>query len=357
MKLRKIFMICFLFIFTLTIVTGCSSSQSSTTVKNGKASSSSKNVEIEVENAEYVLPLSGSMGGINKDKVLKFKVSLKNKGDEMLEISPYLFTLYQDDEKMKKYDKADSDKLRLIELEPGKKTSGILYYEVNKASSYELVYSNEETKKRDDETEKVSFKIDTQEIEKNTKDLNKPAEALKTYINAVYYDKDIDKINELSGEDGKQFTLNIHQEFKKDAMSSTHNGISDQEFESYYKKLKSVLQEKVTFTVKSVGSSPEEDKVEVELKVKPLLLSELQPKLNKENEKLLKENLGIEQPKLFSQSFSYFISILPEAKVSDKEKVIKVEMERYGKEQWRFSKGKVTDSEDVMEIMGEFLKQ
>ncbi len=72
-------------------------------------------------------------------------------------------------------------------------------------------------------------------------------------------------------------------------MSSTHNGISDQEFESYYKKLKSVLQEKVTFKVKSVGSSPEEDKVEVELKVKPLLLSELQPKLNKENEKLLKK--------------------------------------------------------------------
>jgi hypothetical protein len=32
-------------------------------------------------------------------------------------------------------------------------------------------------------------------------------------------------------------------------------------------------------------------------------------------------------------------------------------MERYGKEQWRFSKGKVNDSEDVMEIMGEFLKQ
>lgn len=331
-------------------MTGCSSSQSSTTVKNGKASSSSKNVEVEVENAEYVLPLSGAMGGINKDTVLKFKVSLKNKGDEMLEISPYLFTLYQGDEKMKKYDKADSNKLRLIELEPGKKTSGILYYEVNKASSYELVYSNEETKK-------VSFKIDTQEIEKNTKDLNKPAEALKSYINAIYYDKDINKINKLSGEDGKQFTQNIQQEFKKDALSSTHNGISDQEFENYYKKLKSVLQEKVTFKVKSVGSSPEEDKVEVELKVKPLLLSELQPKLHKENERLLKENPGIEQPKLFSQSFGYFISILPEAKVSDKEKVIKVEMERYGKEQWRFSKDKVNDSEDVMEIMGEFLKQ
>lgn len=159
MKLRKIFMICFLFIFTLTIVTGCSSSQSSTTVKNGKASSSSKNVEVEVENAEYVLPLSGAMGGINKDTVLKFKVSLKNKGDEMLEISPYLFTLYQGDEKMKKYDKADSDKLRLIELEPGKKTSGILYYEVNKASSYELVYSNEETKKETMKQKKFLSKL------------------------------------------------------------------------------------------------------------------------------------------------------------------------------------------------------
>lgn len=159
MKLRNIFMFCFLFIFTLTIVTGCSSSQTSTTVKNGKASSSSKNVEIEVENAEYVLPLNGSMGGINKDKVLKFKVSLKNKGDKMLEISPYLFTLYQGDEKMKKYDKADSDKLRLIELEPGKKTSGILYYEVNKASSYELVYSNEETKKETRKQKKFLSKL------------------------------------------------------------------------------------------------------------------------------------------------------------------------------------------------------
>ncbi|SEB18961.1 DUF5105 domain-containing protein [Bacillus nitratireducens] len=268
----------------------------------------------------------------------------------MLEISPYLFTLYQGDEKMKKYDKADLDKLRLIELEPGKKVSGTLYYEVNKASSYELVYSNEET-------ENVSFKIDTKEIEKNTKDLNKPAEALIAYINAIYYDKDVDKINKLSGEDGKQFTENILKEFKKDATSSTHNEISDQEFESYYKKLKSALQEKVTFKVKSAGSSPEEDKVEVELKVKPLLLSELQPKLNKENERLLRENPGIEQSKLFSQSFDYFISILPETKVSNKEKVIKVEMERYGKDQWRFSKDKVSDAEDIMEIMGEFLKQ
>jgi len=277
-------------------------------------------------------------------------VSVKTKGDEMLEISPYLFTLYQGDEKMKKYDKADLDKLRLIELEPGKKVSGTLYYEVNKASSYELVYSNEET-------ENVSFKIDTKEIEKNTKDLNKPAEALIAYINAIYYDKDVDKINKLSGEDGKQFTENILKEFKKDATSSTHNEISDQEFESYYKKLKSALQEKVTFKVKSAGSSPEEDKVEVELKVKPLLLSELQPKLNKENERLLRENPGIEQSKLFSQSFDYFISILPETKVSNKEKVIKVEMERYGKDQWRFSKDKVSDAEDIMEIMGEFLKQ
>ncbi|WP_245749804.1 DUF5105 domain-containing protein [Bacillus nitratireducens] len=275
---------------------------------------------------------------------------MKTKGDEMLEISPYLFTLYQGDEKMKKYDKADLDKLRLIELEPGKKVSGTLYYEVNKASSYELVYSNEET-------ENVSFKIDTKEIEKNTKDLNKPAEALIAYINAIYYDKDVDKINKLSGEDGKQFTENILKEFKKDATSSTHNEISDQEFESYYKKLKSALQEKVTFKVKSAGSSPEEDKVEVELKVKPLLLSELQPKLNKENERLLRENPGIEQSKLFSQSFDYFISILPETKVSNKEKVIKVEMERYGKDQWRFSKDKVSDAEDIMEIMGEFLKQ
>ncbi len=277
-------------------------------------------------------------------------MSVKTKGDEMLEISPYLFTLYQGDEKMKKYDKADLDKLRLIELEPGKKVSGTLYYEVNKASSYELVYSNEET-------ENVSFKIDTKEIEKNTKDLNKPAEALIAYINAIYYDKDVDKINKLSGEDGKQFTENILKEFKKDATSSTHNEISDQEFESYYKKLKSALQEKVTFKVKSAGSSPEEDKVEVELKVKPLLLSELQPKLNKENERLLRENPGIEQSKLFSQSFDYFISILPETKVSNKEKVIKVEMERYGKDQWRFSKDKVSDAEDIMEIMGEFLKQ
>ncbi|PHA39740.1 DUF5105 domain-containing protein [Bacillus pseudomycoides] len=357
MKLRKFFMLCFVFIFTLTIVNGCSSSQSSTAVKNGKASSASKNVEIEVENVEYVLPLNGLTGGISKEKVLKYKVSVKNKGEKKLEISPYLFTLYQGDEKMKKYDKADLDKLRLIELEPGKKVSGTLYYEVNKASSYELVYSNEETKKRDEETEKVSFKIDTKEIEKNTKDLNKPAEALKAYINAIYYDKDIDKINKLSGEDSKQFTKNILKEFKKDATSSTNNKISDQEFESYYKKLKSVLQEKVTFKVKSVGSSPEEDKVEVELKVKPLLLIELQPKLNKENERLLKENPGIEQSKLFSQSFDYLISILPEAKVSDKEKVIKVEMERYGKDQWRFSKDKVRDAEDIMEIMGEFLKQ
>ncbi len=82
----------------------------------------------------------------------------------------------------------------------------------------------------------------------------------------------------MSGEDGKQFTQNIHQEFKKDAMSSTHNGISDQEFESYYKKLKSVLQEKVTFTVKSVGSSPEEDKVEVELKSKTIIIKRIAAK-------------------------------------------------------------------------------
>ncbi|EEL90325.1 hypothetical protein bcere0030_57660 [Bacillus cereus AH1273] len=116
-------------------------------------------MEIEVENAEYVLPLNGLTGGISKDKVLKSKVSVKTKGDEMLEISPYLFTLYQGDEKMKKYDKADLDKLRLIELEPGKKVSGTLYYEVNKASSYELVYSNEETKKETRKQKKFLSKL------------------------------------------------------------------------------------------------------------------------------------------------------------------------------------------------------
>lgn len=72
---------------------------------------------------------------------------------------------------------------------------------------------------------------------KKAKDLNRPAEALAAYLNAGFYDKDLEKMNELTGEDGKQFASMIENSVKTSSLSGsyTYSSIDEQSFTNYFK--------------------------------------------------------------------------------------------------------------------------
>lgn len=185
--------------------------------------------------------------------------------------------------------------------------------------------------------EKTNFTIDGKELVKKAKDLNRPAEALAAYLNAGFYDKDLEKMNELTGEDGKQFASMIENSVKTSSLSGsyTYSSIDEQSFTNYFKNLKAALQKNVKFETKVLSVNPGSDTAEVEIKSKPIVLSDLQIKVESERNKIRNENPNISYPELVKRLFDFTSSQLPEAKTSDTEEVVTVNMKKHGENQWR----------------------
>lgn len=72
--------------------------------------------------------------------------------------------------KMKAYSKYGEDRLSFDVVDPGRKVSGAIYFDVKELANKE-------------------------------KGLERPAKALEAYLNAGFYDKDVDKMKDLTGED------------------------------------------------------------------------------------------------------------------------------------------------------------
>ncbi|WP_242218063.1 DUF5105 domain-containing protein [Bacillus cereus group sp. BfR-BA-01380] len=338
MKLKKIMMIGFTSLLAIGFVSGCNSVKSSSNAAESKSAKvgekeKTKSVEFGVESAEYVLPekFHKSING----KILKVRVNLKNIGDAPLSLMERDFALYQGDEEMKGYSSGDSDLIKSGEIDKGKKVSGSIYFDVKDASSYELVYKKYRLNPDKEKEEKISIKIDGKELAKKAKDLDKPAEALSAYINAAFYDKDIEKINKLTGEDGKQYVKEVEKSFKTTSATRNDYGIDEQQFMNYFKVFKETLQKKVKFETKVVAVSSNREITEVELKGKPLMISELQTKVENEGKKLLSENPSISRLDLIKKQFEYMTSIVPEAPIASSEETVTVNMKKYGKDQWR----------------------
>ncbi|MDM5190348.1 DUF5105 domain-containing protein [Bacillus sp. DX4.1] len=357
MQMKKFIGICLATLLTVGFVSGCNSSKSSTEVKESKESkekkvyevgdtAKSKNVELELESAAFVLPEQYSKP--TNEKILKVEVSLKNTGDKTIQIMPTDFSLYENDEKMKPLYTSDQDFLKSGDVDKGKKVSGSIYYYVNEASSYELVYKKYIIDPQKDKEEKVSFKIQGKELVKKSKELQKPAEALTAYLNAAYYNKDVEKINDLTGEEGAQFVRDVEDGFKESTVRTYSNRINEQALINYFNVLKVAFQQNVKFETKVL--STRDDKAQVELKAKPLMLSELKPKIESEGRMIASQNPNITQDELENRLFDYLIKIIPEAKTSGTEEIVTINMIKFGKNQWRL------DTNSANEIMKVFVK-
>jgi len=326
-------MVGFASLLTIGIVSGCGSSQVTGSRVGGKEKT--KSVELQLESAEYVLP--ERFGKNINDKILKVRVNLKNIGDKPFYISKKDFKLYKKDEEMKEYSSSDDDSLRSDEVDKEKKVSGSLYFDAKDASSYELVYKKGRQDPDEEEEEKITFKIDGKELAKKAKDLDKPAEALSAYINTTFYDKDAEKLKKLSGEDGQQYAGKVKKNFKTISMLGIYYDIDEQQFENYYKNLRKAVQKNTKFEAKAVAVSADRKTTEVELKVKPLMISEMHSKVDSEKNRILGENPNIEYFELRKKLFDYEMSILSETKTSNTEETITIGMKKHEGNQWRIS--------------------
>ncbi|PGS03685.1 DUF5105 domain-containing protein [Bacillus pseudomycoides] len=351
MKIKQFMSACFAAILTVGFVSGCDSSKSSTEVKENKVygvgdTGKTQNIELKLESAEFVLP--GQFAKQTNDRVLKVKVSLKNKGDKVIKMLPQDFSLYQKDEKTNLYYTSDPNELKGGDVDNGKKVSGTIYYNVKDSSSYELVYKKYIMDPKKEKEEKISFKIQGKELAEKAKELQRPAEALTAYLNAAFYDKDSNKINDLSGEDGTAFVKAVESSFKRTNERMFNNQIEEQGMLNYYKTLKTAFQKNVKFETKVV--SLDGDRAQVELKAKPIMLNELKSRFQSEAMTIANQNPNITKEELTKKLFDYAVQLIPEARPGDTEETVKITMLKHGKNQWRL------DTASADQIMKVFIK-
>ncbi|WP_242142026.1 MULTISPECIES: DUF5105 domain-containing protein [unclassified Bacillus cereus group] len=351
MKIKQFMSVCFAAILTVGFVSGCSSSESATEVKENKVyevgdTGKTQNVELKLESAEFVLPEQFTKQ--TNDRILKVNVSLKNKGDKVIKMLPQDFSLYQKDEKTNLYYTSDPNMLKGGDVDKGRKVSGAIYYDVKDSASYELVYKKFVMDPKKEKEEKISFKIQGKELAKKAKELQRPAEALSAYLNAAFYDKDSDKINDLSGEDGTAFVKEVESSFKSTNDRIFNNQIDEQGLLNYFKALKTAFQKNVKFETKVISQNG--DKAQVELKAKPIILNDLRSKVQSEGMTIANQNPNITEEELTKKLFDYAVQLIPEARPSDTEEIVKITMLKQGKNQWRL------DTASANQIMKVFIK-
>ncbi|MFJ8527447.1 DUF5105 domain-containing protein [Bacillus sp. NPDC094106] len=333
--MKKLASICITAVLMAGIVSGCNTKKTSSepekpkTVEVGKTAKL-KGVEVQVESAEFVLPDRYSKS--NNGQVLKVKVSLKNTGEETLHMIPRDFTLYQDDQVAKEYFGSANDMLNPGDLDKGKKIEGNMYFDVKEASSYELVYKKYSEDVKKDGKEKVTYKIDGKKLSEQAKGLQKPAEALNAYVNAAFYDKDIDKLKKLTGEDSSQFISDVENGFKQQMEREIGKKVDDQLLSQFLKNLKAAIQKNVKYETKVLSSK--DGKAEVELKGKPMDVSALQSPMQTEMMKLASQNPNISEDDLMKAIFETYNKLLQDVKLSYAEEEVTVKMVQKGKDQW-----------------------
>ncbi|WP_243526527.1 DUF5105 domain-containing protein [Bacillus pseudomycoides] len=184
-----------------------------------------------------------------------------------------------------------------------------------------------------------SSKVKQGSVSKKSENANRPAEALTAYMNAGFYDKDIDKMSKLTGEDGKQFNEAMAEKVRK-AVLSNYEGISsitEESVDNYFKNFKEAIRKKVKFETNVVYIYGEGKTAEVEIKSKPILVSSLRTKVEDEQKRILSENPSISNPKLIKQLYDYSPSILLEAEISSTEESLRVGMYNKGDDKWHIN--------------------
>lgn len=136
---------------------------------------------------------------------------------------------------MKAYSKCDEGRLSFDVVDPGRKVSGAIYFDVKEASSYELEYKKHRTTPSEKEKpEKTKFVIDGKELANKAKALERPAKALEAYLNAGFYNKDVEKMKDLTGEDGAEFQKMVAESVKKSSLAgSSLSGMTEESLEIY----------------------------------------------------------------------------------------------------------------------------
>lgn len=181
-----------------------------------------------------------------------------------------------------------------------------------------------------------STKVKQDSASKKSENANKPAEALTAYMNAGFYDKDIDKMSKLTGEDGKQFNEAMAEKVRK-AVLYNYEGLSsitEESVDNYFKNFKEAIRQKVKFETNVVHINGEGKTAEVEIKSKPILVSSLRAKVEDEQKRILSEDPSIPYPELIKQLYNYSSSILLEAEISSTEESLRIGMYNKGDDKW-----------------------
>lgn len=152
----------------------------------------------------------------------------------------------------------------------------------------------------------------------------------------------------MTGEEGAQFVRDVEDGFKQSTARTYSNQLDEQALINYYNVIKIAFQQNVKFETKVL--STRDDKAQVELKAKPLMLSELEPRIESEGRMIASQNPNISQDELEKRLFDYLIRLIPEAKTSGTEEIVTIDMIKFGKNQWRL------DTNSADEIMKVFVK-
>ncbi|MBO1580520.1 DUF5105 domain-containing protein [Bacillus sp. XF8] len=337
MSSKKFMAICCTTILAAGILSGCNSKKTESKSEAPKVSevgdtSKLEDVEMTLESAEFILP--DQYAKPENDHVLKVEVTVKNKGDKSLNIASNDFALYHDDQKMKPYFGAD-DYFNAGELDKGKSITGNIFFDVTDGEKYELVYKKFVADSKKNKEEKITYKIDGEKLAEKAKDLQKPAEALNAYINAAFYDKDVDKLKTLTGEDSTQFSTDFEKAFKQTMESEIGKQVNDDLLKSLLGKIKLAIQKNVKYETNVLSNK--NGKAKVEIKAKPIDISALESKMESEMMNYASTNPNATDEQILNQVFVIYEKLLQEVTASSIEEKVEVEMEKHGKNQWKLN--------------------
>ncbi|MDA7026399.1 DUF5105 domain-containing protein [Bacillus sp. CLL-7-23] len=350
MRSKKLLLI-MLLMFTAIFATACGGNNDSGSSKSEnkepeKSEKSAGNAEVKVLNSEYTLPGDTSANLDKNELVLKVKVSVKNTGNEPLDVDQYQFALYQDNTKVTDVSMLSlrDQELQSADLNKGKSVEGFLYYQVEKGKKYQLEYTPKTH--GDKKIDPITFDIDGNQIADTAKNLQDPAKALLAYTDITLYGKDNEDFEKLTGENKREVVSDFLKDFQKDTLNSLDLLYTDKVNKKKLNKLTNtilhVYQEKTKVT--AVTTTMTDEEATVEATITPIDTDEALKEVSKKTEEYQNsKGLRFYDEKVKNASLDFMNEEVKKSKTASSSKTVEVRLKKDDDGKWQLDFDRSSD--------------
>lgn len=163
-----------------------------------KDSKTNGNLEVHIEDVQFVQVENGpSYNPENEEGTVKIELKIKNKTSNTLPVRPeFDIVLYDDDKQIDALQNV-SDPLTRNQLYQsssilaGKQKSFIAFFTVAFDTTYDM-HISPKANYGNEEVDDVTIPLDVSEYEETYEQINEPVEVLQAYVDAVYFQEDVD---------------------------------------------------------------------------------------------------------------------------------------------------------------------